>query len=776
MILSRTRNDSSTHGKPRVFFAAHPDDFDLYFDRLSTDILDLQNCAIWYESDPQATEYDPVSLNEMQLFVLPVTRRFLYQENAARQVILDYAIKNHKPILPVLMERGLASEFNSICGDLQTVNAQSTDSTEKPYKQRLKEFLEAILIGDELSDKIRNAFDAYIFLSYRKIDREFAQKLMRLIHRNDFCKDIAIWYDEFLVPGESFNNAIKDALEKSPLFALVVTPSLLQKNAHGKPNYVMETEYPMAHDANKTILAFEMAATDHDSLRSKFEGLDAERCIDPENEESMRERLSEALRLIAIKPGEKDAEHDFFIGLAYLGGIDVEVDTEMAVRLIKGAAEAGLPEAVDKLVHMYRYGEGVGRDYEEAIRQQIRKKDLLYAKFTDGPTEGTASAYVNSLGELGDYLLEARHFQKAEEAYTTLCDFCTANTRFPHASQAGLLVGYDRLGRLFREQNQGIRSGEYLKRTMEILNQALVLEPNNLDVLAMLGTAHNNYGRSLLLDNRLEVARRQFEKALEQFQRLDDLESTPQSRRGLSCTLSYIGNVCDMKGNYAEAMRYFEKMRDINYSLKEELRTTESKLDYAISYYKIACVCEHLGNSVKAISLMDISMRMCMELARETETFEVYFSIVNCANSLLGKLFDSGDRNRLEECARIRLDAAEKMYEIYPSVQSTRELRDAYSFIGEFLRGEGRLNEAVPCFLTATAKSKDVLEKEETPEDLDKLALNYMLLALASEKPFYAQRSVEVWDSLCRSVPFSDPARERYQYYRQLAQQVLNGQ
>ena len=53
------------------------------------------------------------------------------------------------------------------------------------------------------------------------------------------------------------------------------------------------------------------------------------------------------------------------------------------------------------------------------------------------------------------------------------------------------------------------------------------------------------------------------------------------------------------------------------------------------------------------------------------------------------------------------------MYEIYPSVQSTRELRDAYSFIGEFLRGEGRLNEAVPCFLTATAKSKDVLEKED---------------------------------------------------------------
>ena len=72
----------------------------------------------------------------------------------------------------------------------------------------------ASLVSDEMAEKVRAAFDAYIFLSYRKKDRKYANELMRLIHKNDFCRDIAIWYDEYLVPGEDFNNAITEALKR----------------------------------------------------------------------------------------------------------------------------------------------------------------------------------------------------------------------------------------------------------------------------------------------------------------------------------------------------------------------------------------------------------------------------------------------------------------------------------------------------------------------------------------------------------------------------------
>ena len=47
---------------------------------------------------------------------------------------------------------------------------------------------------------------------------------MKKIHSLDCARDTAVWYDEFLVPGEKYDGAIKAAFEKSSLFALAVTP------------------------------------------------------------------------------------------------------------------------------------------------------------------------------------------------------------------------------------------------------------------------------------------------------------------------------------------------------------------------------------------------------------------------------------------------------------------------------------------------------------------------------------------------------------------------
>lgn len=91
---------------------------------------------------------------------------------------------------------------------------------------------------------------------------------MRLIHKNKFCRDIAIWYDEFLKPGENFNDSIKEALQKSNLFVLAVTPNLVNET-----NYIMTTEYPMAQQEGKPILPVELVTTDHKELAEKYEGI-----------------------------------------------------------------------------------------------------------------------------------------------------------------------------------------------------------------------------------------------------------------------------------------------------------------------------------------------------------------------------------------------------------------------------------------------------------------------------------------------------------------------
>lgn len=76
----RTIADERPQGKPKVYFSCHADDFEQYFDEYAVKILRIQDCAIWYESEPEA-DYNredlELTLSQMQLFVMPVTAKLL---------------------------------------------------------------------------------------------------------------------------------------------------------------------------------------------------------------------------------------------------------------------------------------------------------------------------------------------------------------------------------------------------------------------------------------------------------------------------------------------------------------------------------------------------------------------------------------------------------------------------------------------------------------------------------------------------------------------------
>lgn len=371
-LLYKTRGNTDPQGKPRVYFCCHPDDHEKYFDEVSTEILSKQNCTVWYATrNFERTDEFLADLKQMQLFVMPVTSNLLCSENNALNVDFRFAIKNHIPVLPLLQERGLERLFNEKCGSLQFLDKTDLDATAISYEEKFEKYLSSILIGDELAEKIRSAFDAYVFLSYRKKDRKYAQELMRLIHKNDFCRDIAIWYDEFLTPGENFNTSIEEAIKKSGLFVLAVTPNLVNET-----NYIMTTEYPMAKREEKTILPVELITTDHKQLFEKYENLPQP--TDAYNEIALSDSLLDSIKKIAIMENDTSPDHEFFIGLAYLNGIDVEVDTEKAIKLIEHAANSGLVEAAEKLVSIYSLGQGVKRDTQKAVRWQ---EGLLHYSF-----------------------------------------------------------------------------------------------------------------------------------------------------------------------------------------------------------------------------------------------------------------------------------------------------------------------------------------------------------------------------------------------------------
>ena len=129
-------------------------------------------------------------LKEMQLVVFAVSSKFIHEKNRAKDTELPLALKNHIPVLPIMLENGLGYEFSNNCAKIQVVPKYGTDPTAIPYDEVLQTFLDSVLVGDQLAEQVRDAFDAYVFLSYRKKDRKHAQRLMRLIHENKQFRDI----------------------------------------------------------------------------------------------------------------------------------------------------------------------------------------------------------------------------------------------------------------------------------------------------------------------------------------------------------------------------------------------------------------------------------------------------------------------------------------------------------------------------------------------------------------------------------------------------------
>ncbi|MCI8467913.1 MAG: tetratricopeptide repeat protein [Eggerthellaceae bacterium] len=410
-----TRGNASPKGKPRVYYAAHPADFARYLDAIAHDLIATRDCAVYYADDCEAPyeKDDLPGLERMNLVVVPVTERLLREPGRVLGFDVPFARQHGIPVLPLMMEPGLDEAYGrpDRFGEMQYLVPGGSDASEIDYGQKLARFLESALVSDELAERVRAAFDAYVFLSYRKKDRAYANELMGLIHADPDLRAVAVWFDEFLVPGESFAESIERALGASDLFALLVTPNVLEV-VDGTPNFVMREEYPSARACGKEILPIVMERTDNAALERAFEGIPAR--VDG-RDEGLGERIRQAIGLIATSRNDSP-EHDFLIGIAYLEGIDVERNAERGVALIGQAAEAGLPEAAQKLADLYLWGIGVPRDVGQAALWARRRVELC--ERTLGPDDPETLAAVGNeafiLDELGDY---CRALPLLERAY-----------------------------------------------------------------------------------------------------------------------------------------------------------------------------------------------------------------------------------------------------------------------------------------------------------------------------------------------------------------------
>ena len=123
----------------------------------------------------------------------------------------------------------------------------------------------------------------------------------------------------------------------------------------------------------------------------------------------------------------EDPAHNFLIGLAYLDGIDMEVDRARALELITSAAEAEFPDAMEALNNMYRSGHGVSRNYLSALSWS--KKLCNYYAENDGENSAKALKALESVAnaqlEYGSYKDALSTYQRI---YKSRCETQGQNT------------------------------------------------------------------------------------------------------------------------------------------------------------------------------------------------------------------------------------------------------------------------------------------------------------------------------------------------------------
>lgn len=628
---------NSPQGKPRVYFCCHEEDFSKYFEKISEEILNKHSCAIWYREDFWDFDDLETDLIQMQLFVIPVTTRFLATENQAFKYEFKIAIKHHIPILPLMQEPGLADLFNLKCGNLHFLDPHQTDATAISYEEKLEKYLESVLIGNKLTEKIRAAFDAYIFLSYRKKDRKYAQELMHLIHKNDFCRDIAIWYDEFLTPGENFSDSIIEAIHKSDLFVLTVTPNLVNEI-----NYIVTTEYPTAKEKQKTIFPVELVRTNKNRLAKKFDGIPMP--IDAHNDKLFSEALLENIRKIAIRKNDNSPEHNFFIGLAYLNGIDVEVNRPRGVSLITSAAEDQLPEAMKKLCNMYRDGEGVTLDYKKAA--YWAEKHYNHCVENLGQIHPDTLESLGNLalacGAAGEYIKQLQHSDMAYRYSRVIWGREHPNTLRALSSYAmSLAMCYDEQDK--KDPLDYRARAVWSSEEAYILNRDIFGEEHLATIQAL-----SNYGFAL------SKWKRHHNKTFECFKKVYHLRKELLGEEHPD-TMAALSNLASAYGNYREydtQLKMLEKVYDFHKRRfgEEHPVTVTSMLHLADCHFKM----EHFRKGIE-LNAKVCELRKKILGADHAETQKAYENI-RC----MYKYFEYSQGN---------LDAYEAVYEALCKLQ-----------------------------------------------------------------------------------------------------------
>lgn len=629
----KTRLNSLPNKKQNIYFRCHNDDFSKCFELLSTIILSKYDIVIWYNTKTIDNEDEHFTdLSQMKLFIMPITKNLLFTKTYIIDKEYNYFTSSNIPILPILMEEGLNNFFSEKYGDIQYLDISNKDSSAIDFKDKLFKFMDKILIDNDLIYKIKDQFYSYIFLSYRKKDRKHANDLMRLIHSNEAFKGVAIWYDEFLIPGEDFNDQILEKLYKSDLFTLLVTPNLVNEN-----NYIMNIEYPEAKKAGKIIIPAEVVFTDKLLLNHKYPGIPD--VIDGKNIKIITENITNKIFNSKTINVEYNPEHQYLLGLAYLNGIDVEVNHDLALKLITTSANLNHVDALHKIIAMYQNGIGVKMDKFEEIKWRIKLINFLQEKYNINQSENNFISFFDEKLLLAKTYVDISDPFNAKEVLINLLNEVhdLENQYLSINFKRKLMLCYQYLGNveLELEETNHILTTEsgYVKAEQCYLKALEISDDiykNTKDIISLADNAicYDKVGNSIILreyslnkKDKLK-ARKYYTKSLKLKKTLYDKTKTVEAYRQYAIGLGKLAIIEEEIGCYEEAKTYFLEKHEILDKINRELNSFKTRKDLHISFYQLANFEENQDNESLAWDYYIKSYELRLDIYRETKSIE----------------------------------------------------------------------------------------------------------------------------------------------------------
>ncbi len=315
--------------KPKVYICAHPQDLPIYKKMLTEQMQLLMWCDIYTDDELSTDRFVHYwMLRDMRFFLVPVTRRLLSENNMAMRKV-RFAREHQIPVIPWLMEDGLEKLFALRCSGMPYLRR------EEPLDTFVKEFR----MDRKTVLRIRDAFDGVVYLDAQPCDSRFVRQMQCLIHRCACCDNLG--FSPYPQPQEG------------QIYMLVLTEQMLKN-----PELAL-THYETAKALNLPTIAVMMYELDPKRIQDAFPWVS--QVIDPYDEGELEYVLMDALELAGIRySSEMKPEQMYLLGLAFLNGVDMEMDRSRGIAYIRQAAYANWGEAKEKLTSLQHIGDGVG--------------------------------------------------------------------------------------------------------------------------------------------------------------------------------------------------------------------------------------------------------------------------------------------------------------------------------------------------------------------------------------------------------------------------------